>query len=811
MKQVQLLLTVPQRVTQGEIQINIQSEAGQAFYTSQLPWFEDEKCWRTTMIKALGAVEFNPNSFSSEEQEWMVQQGWLTSKKNHFQPECFKTIGQALYNTLFPPGEGRKILERNLVSQKLHLQIQFSSNIDKRGRLPDYPWELIADERGFLAQRQVTFSRFIAFVENIPKLPAVETINVLLISSDVGDADPGIELPPLNTQEQEAIQRGLEQAKQKGDIVVEVKKGISFKELGDYLIQISAEKAPHVIHFDGHGFFGKRCNQTNCRTIHRSLQAIYCRECNAPLDRSPQGYLLFEPDPDDFERNANYVSATEISTLLRDSNLDLEEKPESGVRLVVLSACKSGTALGSDSVFNGVAQKMLENQISAVVAMQYNVTVKGAKAFAERFYRALGNKKPLTIAVKVGQGAMGWEGNQWYRPVLYFRWQNEGGRLFSTQKAELTTQKVEPKLVSGSSEKSIISQDDISKTNTKKKDIEDYLQQVSECLPLKNSDDDLLAYLRTVLDEKTDNAAFLRQIFGFPEEYKESHSLYELLSSNQPSIKPLLSIFAQRINHLLWRYDVTLKAIPDQWAEQAKEYSDSVSYICHQYLLSRQPTLMDFLGIETVSKSDHDAVLLFFEERLKTVSEPTPDAVLYGVLRAIDYTENNEPLGIDDDTINQLMNEAYNFLYYYLKDLVTNNKRTIQDSSNAWWAVRKGLCYRDQRFLELLSLVADKYNDVTIPSKDHLSGLIAVPEIYKQIRTVSYTLSNIQAIFELDYELDKRLESQLHNIIQLMLRNLLRIPYSKQLYLASVHHEGLRNYLDYIKDQKDKLQIEIND
>ncbi|NEO48373.1 MAG: formylglycine-generating enzyme family protein [Moorea sp. SIO4A3] len=66
--------------------------------------------------------------------------------------------------------------------------------------------------------------------------------------------------------------------------------------------------------------------------------------------------------------------------------------------------------------------------------MQYNVTVKGATAFAERFYRALGNKKVLTTAVSMGQAQMGREGNQWYRPVLYLRWSDQkGGQLFGDE------------------------------------------------------------------------------------------------------------------------------------------------------------------------------------------------------------------------------------------------------------------------------------------------------------------------------------------------------------------------------------------
>ncbi|NES82597.1 MAG: CHAT domain-containing protein [Moorea sp. SIO2B7] len=447
MKRLKLFLTVPQRAELGEIQINAENEAGhgQAFYLSQLPWFEDKTRWRTTMIKALGAVEFKPNLFpDADEINWMVNQGWLTSEKKHFASDILKKMGQDIYNTLFPKDkeEARNLLQRSLASletnEQLHISIQFSQQIDQRGRLPDYPWELACDQQGFLAQRQITFSRFIAFVENIPQLPPVNTINVLLISSRVGDSDPDINLPSLNSQEQKAILRGLKKAEEEGKIVVKSKKALTFKEFGDYLTQIVPEKAPHIIHFDGHGFFGKRCNK--CRTIHKKLRATHCRNCGSPLESDPQGYLLFEPNVDDLDKDADYISATEISDLIKTSNLDLEDKPESGVRLVVMSACKSGMTLGSDSAFNGIAQQLIAQKITAVVAMQYNVTIEGAKAFAERFYRALGNKKALSIAVSSGQEVMSREGNQWYRPVLYLRSLDEkGGQLFAdTEDAKVT-------------------------------------------------------------------------------------------------------------------------------------------------------------------------------------------------------------------------------------------------------------------------------------------------------------------------------------------------------------------------------------
>ncbi|MGB3514122.1 MAG: CHAT domain-containing protein [Microcoleaceae cyanobacterium] len=396
MKTLKLFLTVPaipENAESGKIQINIDNYG---YYQSKLPWFEDGEKWRIAMMTALGLAEFQSGLFFSDEQNWMLNQGWLNEAKTHFTSDILKKIGQDIYHTLFPSLEARELLSRILgtleANEQLHIQLQFSEKIAQRGRLPDYPWELAYRDRSFLAQQKVTFSRLIAFPENVPSFPTVEQINVLLVSSTVGDEVPEIELnlPNLDFQEQEAIYESLKKA----EIVVECKKNISFKELGDYLTQIPLEKTPHVIHFDGHGFFGKRCNKSDCRTIH-GFKATHCRKCNSPLEKAPQGYLLFETNIDAWERKADYISATEISELIRKSNFGLENKPELGVRLVVMSACKSGLTLGSDSVFNGIAQQLIAQQIPAVVAMQYNITVGAATAFAGRFYQALANRKSL--------------------------------------------------------------------------------------------------------------------------------------------------------------------------------------------------------------------------------------------------------------------------------------------------------------------------------------------------------------------------------------------------------------------------------
>ncbi|NEO55631.1 MAG: CHAT domain-containing protein [Okeania sp. SIO3B5] len=452
MKTLKLFLTVPENSESGKIQINIDNYGS---YQSKLPGSEDVKKWLIAMINALDSREFTLKRFNNfDERNWMVNQGWLNEAQTNFTSDILKKIGQDIYQTLFPSLEARELLSRRLgtleANEQLHIQLQFSAKISERGRLPDYLWELACDDRSFLTEQKVTFSRLIAFPKNVPNFPTVEQINVLLVSSTVGDTELG--LLNLDFQEQEAIYESLKKA----EIAVECKKNISFKELGDYLTQIPLEKTPHIIHFDGHGYFGKRCNKFDCCAINKS-KATHCRKCNSPLEKTPQGYLLFKPNIDDREREADYISAKEISDLIQNSNFGLENQPELGVRLVVMSACKSGWTRGSDSVFNGIAQQLIAQQIPAVVAMQYNVIVDAATAFAERFYQALANRKPLTTAVSVGQTAMGREGNQWYRPVLYLRWENnDGGRLFGEDTTLLFERYVENLVTKLEAEKGVL-------------------------------------------------------------------------------------------------------------------------------------------------------------------------------------------------------------------------------------------------------------------------------------------------------------------------------------------------------------------
>ncbi|MDY6806172.1 MAG: tetratricopeptide repeat protein [Cyanobacteriota bacterium] len=408
------------------------SPAGEGETESSLPFLDGDRDWRITIIRTLEVSSFSPDFFSAEgEQDWMVAAGVLVRDRSLFHHDYLVNIGRSLYRSLFPQGSRvERLLQQSIglaesKSSKLVVRLKLEEDVVKRSRLADYPWELL-HERGFLCHHQVEFARYIAYGAVPPNLPTADKLNVLLVSSAASDSE--LDLKRLTRKEQKAVRKGLETASGRGDISLNKLEEPTLAELRAYLSEPPGDKGPHVLHFDGHGLFGKRCPNPECRAMNPGPNAEGCRKCNTQLP-SPQGYLVFEDEDGD----AHYISAKELGTLLQQSGLSDGGSQTGGVALVVLSACQSGMAIVGESVFNGAAQKLIAHRLPAVVAMQYSVEVDSATKFTEQFYRSLGQKNSLAVAVSQGREAMGVEGNQWYRPVLYLRWQdNQGGQLFAS-------------------------------------------------------------------------------------------------------------------------------------------------------------------------------------------------------------------------------------------------------------------------------------------------------------------------------------------------------------------------------------------
>lgn len=396
---------------------------GDASAECDLPFWAGEQDWRRTIIKILESSQgFRSENFPEVgEQDWLEQEKLLLRDRQHFNPDYLRQIGEALYQSLFPPDSGIKwVLQHSLrLAEKrntnLHLRLKFAAASVQRSRLADYPWELLHDGQRFLLHHRVRLSRYIAYESSPPQLPAQEQVRVLLISARPQG------LAQLTQEEQQVIQAGLERAQDARLVQLQILPSPTRKNLNLYLTNCSSQEMPQVLHFDGHGVFGKRCTNPECLKMHPGIRTESCSACRQPLPE-PQGYLAFETE----QGTPDWQSAKQVAAILQPHS--------NSIALVVLSACQSGMAVAGDSVFNGMAQNLIDQRIPAVVAMQYSVRADAARVFAEQFYRELGKKKTLLTALNRGIGEMNVEGNQWYRPVLYLRWHdNEGGQLFAAQ------------------------------------------------------------------------------------------------------------------------------------------------------------------------------------------------------------------------------------------------------------------------------------------------------------------------------------------------------------------------------------------
>ncbi|MCX7671029.1 MAG: CHAT domain-containing protein [Anaerolineae bacterium] len=136
---------------------------------------------------------------------------------------------------------------------------------------------------------------------------------------------------------------------------------------------------PDVWHFTGHGGF----------------------------DEAAGGFLVF----DDGHGGPQMVEAEVLAAYLRGSS----------VRLAVLDACDSARVDPADS-FAGVAPRLVQAGLPAVVAMQTALPDLLAPVFATAFYRALADGRPVDAAVTAGRVALfGHAADQvgWSIPVLY--------------------------------------------------------------------------------------------------------------------------------------------------------------------------------------------------------------------------------------------------------------------------------------------------------------------------------------------------------------------------------------------------------
>ena len=351
----------------------------------------------------------------------MIAQGILSSEDpQFFHPQMSEHIGQKLYQSIFV-GKIQQALFQVLgqaQGKRSHIVIEYDADVIGESNLPLYPWQLVHNGEEFLAKQQVTFSYSIAHKNPPPPgKRKVKQIKILFIPSTASDE----QYQSIESKES-FVNQGLKEAVKQGHACLlswhqETEKA-TYKRLQSYLTVHT--ESPDIIHFDGHGFFKKKCPNPLCpqadtNKVFFSLNTNRCQFCESILEK-PQGFLFFDQE----SSGIDYRSGAEFALLVGQS------KPA----LVVITACKSALAYKSESVFNGVAQKILR-QVPAVVATPFSISEKSATEFVEQLYRALGAKKSLLEAVKLATDAMKYRKYEWYRPMIFLRHDSEeDGNLF---------------------------------------------------------------------------------------------------------------------------------------------------------------------------------------------------------------------------------------------------------------------------------------------------------------------------------------------------------------------------------------------
>jgi Tol biopolymer transport system component len=244
------------------------------------------------------------------------------------------------------------------------------------------PWELLYDARSnnFLAQSERTpLVRFLD-VPQVPRPIAVDgPLRVLAIISSP------IDLDELDVEAEWArIKEALQPRTSTGMVVLDRLPSATLSELGTWL----RRSETHVVHFIGHGDFDPGLRE---------------------------GVIYFQ---DQAGRRSAVTSST-LGPYLRDHD---------PLRMVVLNACRSARTDTTDP-FGGMAQGLVQQDATAVVAMQFPISDRAAVKFTGEFYGSLVDGQPVDQAVSSARKSLldGFQ-DEWATPVLFLR--SPDGNIF---------------------------------------------------------------------------------------------------------------------------------------------------------------------------------------------------------------------------------------------------------------------------------------------------------------------------------------------------------------------------------------------
>jgi predicted nuclease of predicted toxin-antitoxin system len=287
-----------------------------------------------------------------------------------------RNVGRRLFEALFSQQDVAGVYRASLaVAEERGESLRIVLRIGAP-ELAAMPWESMFDAsaESYVSRRE-PLVRHVSVPSSPPPLLVQLPLRILaVIASPRGLAQLDIE------RERENLTRALGPLIERGDVVVRWLEHGTWTALQDALLASNW----HVVHFIGHGNF-------------------------------------------DFERDESVLAleteAGRIHRVAAEDFVDLLRQAQPMPRLVVLNACETSTS-GQNDLFAGAAATLVRGGVSAVTAMQFEISDQAAVAFCRGFYSAIGRGRGVDEAVRSGRVAIvgAAEGSlEWITPTLYLR------------------------------------------------------------------------------------------------------------------------------------------------------------------------------------------------------------------------------------------------------------------------------------------------------------------------------------------------------------------------------------------------------
>ncbi|MCB9423066.1 MAG: CHAT domain-containing protein [Ardenticatenaceae bacterium] len=276
-------------------------------------------------------------------------------------------VGKKMHDFLFPPAVNQILFSnrQSMRDQGKGLRIRLRVDAPELSALP---WEYCYADEFLALKRDTPFVRYIPRSFAADELNAPNPMKVL-----VAIAAPKDQAPLSVKQEESRIRKTLAFLGDRVQLTV-IPNATASKLQGALAVR------PHILHFIGHG------------TVDNGRSSIILEDStgnSAPLDADQMMYLM----------------------------------GNTGVKVVILNACKTAKQDARNAIL-GVAPALVQAEIPAVIAMQFNVPDKTALGFTRDLYRFLVSGFPLDTAVtEMRIGAFIGAGDRyfWGIPVLFMR------------------------------------------------------------------------------------------------------------------------------------------------------------------------------------------------------------------------------------------------------------------------------------------------------------------------------------------------------------------------------------------------------